>query len=196
FSNKHMMFGSQCDFCKNKIFRGVKCKKCGLKFHRNCCKNGLPMYGCKFVHIARSMERNNKFYGSLPSRVRPKRTFSEPSNINNSVDTPRLPMNTSHGDLFQNAVVHRTRGYNEPPPSLSYAPQLFDSVFPLETGSSSASTPQPSPPPPYMYVPASAPPQGEYDTSDRRVSSRSFRRRKGLGIFNFDNVNIDVDSDT
>jgi hypothetical protein len=128
---------------------------------------------------------DNKFYGSLPSRVRPKRTFSEPSNINNSVDTPRLPMNTSLGDLFQNAVVHRTRGYNEPPPSLSYAPQLFDPVFPLETGSSSASTPQPSPPPPYMHVPASAPPQGEYDTSDRRVSSRSFRRRKGLGFFNF-----------
>jgi hypothetical protein len=129
---------------------------------------------------------DNKFYGSLPSRVRPKRANSEPSNINNSVEMPRLPMNTSHGDLFQNAVVHRTRGFNEPPPSLSYAPHPFDSVFPIENGSSSASTPQPSPPPPYASVPASAPPQSDHDTSDRKcISIRSFRRRKGLGIFNF-----------
>ena len=129
---------------------------------------------------------DNKFYGSLPSRVRPKRANSEPSNINNSVETPRLPMNTSHGDLFQNAVVHRTRGFNEPPPSLSYAPHLFDSVFPIDNVSSSASTPQPSPPPPYTSMPASAPPQGDYDTSDRKgISIRSFRRRKGLGVFDF-----------
>ncbi|XP_028400943.1 kinase suppressor of Ras 2-like [Dendronephthya gigantea] len=197
FSQKHMMLG-HCDFCKKQIFRGVKCKKCGLKFHRNCCKNGLPMYGCRFVHMARSMERNNKFYGSLPSRVRPKRANSEPSNINNSVETPRLPMNTSHGDLFQNSVVHRTRGYGEPPPSLPYSPHLFDPVFSGDNASSSASTPQPSPPPSgYIPVPASAPPQGDFETSDRQtITSRSFRRRKGLGIFVFDNVTIDVaDSD-
>ena len=53
--------------------------------------------------------------------------------------------------------------------------------------SSTTSTPQSSPPGSISIpVPASAPPQGDYDAYDPRLfSSRSVRRRKGLGIFLF-----------
>lgn len=119
---------------------------------------------------------DNKLYGSMPTR-RWKRANSEPSNINNSIETPHTRMNTSHGDLFQNAVAHRTRGFNEP--------ALVDSVFP-ENVFPAAFTPQPSPPPSYTSVPTSAPPQSDSDNSDRQyISKKSFRRRRGLGVFDF-----------
>lgn len=32
-----------------------------LKFHKRCCKNGLPLYGCGFVRTTMSMTRSKSF---------------------------------------------------------------------------------------------------------------------------------------